>query len=54
MERHQGSWKVEGEEEYNIGELVIDNDYIEFFELTTFAKKALFYAFEARRETCDM
>lgn len=31
MERHQGSWKVEGEEEYNIGELVIDNDYIEFF-----------------------
>ena len=29
MERHQGSWKVEGEEEYNIGELVIDNDYID-------------------------
>ena len=24
-------WKVEGEEDYNIGELVIDNDYIKFF-----------------------
>ena len=33
MERHQGSWKVEGEEEYNIGELVIDNDYIEILYL---------------------
>ena len=31
LERHQGNWKIEGEEKYNIGELVIDNDYIEFF-----------------------
>ena len=39
MERHQGNWKVEGEEEYNIGELVIDNDYIEFFVRGTGRKR---------------